>query len=112
MNPETKKCLCDVLDSARAIQKFTDGMDFEAFQDNDQVQAAVERKFEIVGEALTRMSRIDADTLEKITDYRRIIGFRNVIAHGYDSVDHEIVWEAVRDYMPTLVREVQELLEN
>ncbi len=73
-------------------------------------QAAVERKFEIIGEALNRISGSDAAILQRISDYQRIIGFRNVISHGYDVVDLEIVWDAVRNYLPVLIREVEELL--
>jgi uncharacterized protein with HEPN domain len=73
-------------------------------------QAAVERKFEIIGEALNRISASDPAILKRISGYRRIIGFRNVISHGYDVVDLEIVWDAVRNHLPVLIREVEELL--
>ncbi len=110
MELETKKSLYDILQAAWEIEEYTGGLTLDDFLTNGMAQAAVERKFEIIGEALNRMNRSDPTVLDKISDYQRIIGFRNIIAHGYDVVDIEIVWEAVQDYLPVLVREVRELL--
>ncbi len=107
---EDKKCLLDVLEGARAIEAFTTGLTAAEFASNNLVQAAVERKFEIIGEALSRLVRMSSPVLESITDHARIIGFRNVIAHGYDAVDHAIVWDVVSNYLPQLRREVEGLL--
>jgi len=112
MNLETKKSLHDVLAAAREIGEYTAGFDFPAYQKNGMAQAAVERKFEIIGEALNRIARLDPNNLAKISDSQRIIGFRNIIAHGYDMVDIEIVWDAVKHYLPVLVREIEALLSE
>ena len=110
MDLETKKSLYDILQAARAISEYTAGLGFHDFQSNGMAQAAVERKFEIIGEALNRIGRLDQTLLKRIPNYERVIGFRNIIAHGYDVVDVEIVWEAVKDYLPPLVREVEQFL--
>lgn len=110
MDLEIKKSLYDILQAGKDISKFTLGMEFHEFQTNGMVQAAVERKFEIIGEALSRIGHSNPDVLAEITHYERIIGFRNIIAHGYDVVDVEIVWEAIKDYLPTLLGEVKKLL--
>ena len=112
MNLETKKSLYDVLQAALEIEKYTNTFTFDDFQDKEIVQAAVERKFEIIGEALNRINRFEPDFLQQIPDYQRIIGFRNVIAHGYNVVDVEIVWEAITDYLPGLVNKVKKLLDE
>ncbi|HIJ72591.1 MAG TPA: DUF86 domain-containing protein [Candidatus Hydrogenedentes bacterium] len=112
MKLETKKLLYDIVEAAQAIEGYISGLDFPAFRDADMTRAAVERKFEIIGEALNRMGRSDPDVLQQISEYERIIGFRNIIVHGYDVVDVEIVWEVVSDYLPTLLREASELLET
>jgi len=109
---DVQKSLHDVLQAARDIEAYTKGLDHAAYIANDMVQAAVERKFEIIGEALSRLARSKASVLERISDHARIIGFRNIIAHGYDAVDHEIVWEAVRSYLPKLRQEVERLLAD
>ena len=76
------------------------------------VQAAVERKFEIIGEAINRIKRLDASLVEAIPGYERIIGFRNIISHGYDIIDSEIVWNAIQEHLPTLISRVDALLND
>ncbi len=56
---------------------------------------AAERSLEIIGEALRRIERDDPDTVERISDYRRIIGLRNRIAHEYDDLDDATLWSAM-----------------
>jgi uncharacterized protein with HEPN domain len=112
MDLETQKLLYDILQAARNIGEFTAGLTFESFRGNMMAQAAVERKFEVIGEALVRLTRCDPTVLQGITNGTRIIGFRNIIAHGYDVVDEEIVWEAVQEHLPVLVREVEDLLKS
>lgn len=76
------------------------------------VQAAVERKFEIIGEALNRLKHLDETVLAAIPQHGRIIGFRNVITHGYDAIEPELVWDAIQNHLPALGRVVEELLSD
>ena len=111
MNDETRKNLIDILQAAEEIQIFTHGMDFETYQNSPVTQRAVERDFEIIGEALNRIRQIDTELIEKVSEYHRIIGFRNILIHGYDIIDEMIVWKAVENHLPTLVKEVKEILD-
>jgi uncharacterized protein with HEPN domain len=70
----------------------------------------VERDFEIIGEALARVRRDDIRVLEGIAEHQRIIGFRNILIHGYDNIDGAMVWNAVINHLPGLVREVKKIL--
>ncbi|MEJ2700870.1 MAG: DUF86 domain-containing protein [Sedimentisphaerales bacterium] len=110
MNEDTKKNLIDVLPAAEEIQHFVGGMDFEAYPENAVVRRAVERDFEIIGESLNRIRNVDDELLMKISEHHRIIGFRNILIHGYDIVDEAIVWQAVTNHLPILIKEVRELL--
>lgn len=111
MNDEVRKNLIDVLQAAEEIQTFVLGMDFRSYQTSLIAQRAVERDFEIIGEALHRIRQIDEESLEKISEYHRIIGFRNILIHGYDIVDEIIVWNAVANHLPRLIKEVQNILD-
>jgi uncharacterized protein with HEPN domain len=68
---------------------------------------AVERGFEIIGEALTQLRKIDAPLAESITDWKAIIGFRNALIHAYGGVNHEKTWDIVKRELPILLKEVK-----
>lgn len=111
MNDEIRKSLIDIIQAAEEIQNFTHEMNFKAYQNSTVTQRAVERDFEIIGEALNRIRQIDAELIEKVSEYYRIIGFRNILIHGYDIIDEMIVWKAVENHLPILVKEVKEILD-
>jgi uncharacterized protein with HEPN domain len=67
-------------------------------------------KFQILGEALNRLMQCDEETAALIPDVRRIIGFRNVIVHGYDTLDLAIVWANVTEGLPRLRQSIAEIL--
>ena len=111
MRLEVKKCLRDILTAAQDIRAYTSDLDYDQYVTAGMVQAAVERKFEIIGEALSRVVRLDESILSNLHQHKRIIGFRNVIAHGYDIVDPELIWDAVHNHLPQLQLHVEQLLE-
>jgi uncharacterized protein with HEPN domain len=72
------------------------------------LQLAIEREFEIIGEALHRLTRFEEATLaEKIPEYRKIIDFRNIIAHGYDIIDEAALWDFALNRVPELMEKVK-----
>ena len=72
------------------------------------LQLVVERQFEIIGEALYRLEKVDEETLaRKIPEYRKIIGLRNIIAHGYDIVDDAALWDFVQNRIPELRQQIE-----
>ena len=111
MNDEIRKNLVDILQAAEEIKAFVSGMDFKAYQNSLVTQRAVERDFEIIGEALNRIRQINEESLEMISEYHRIIGFRNILIHGYDVVDEIIVWKAVENHLPLLIEEISKFLD-
>lgn len=75
------------------------------------LRAAVERQFEIIGEALRRLLTEDPSTATRISEHARIIAFRNILAHGYADIDDRIVWGIVESNLPSLLAEVESLLK-
>ncbi|GAN34837.1 MAG: DUF86 domain-containing protein [Candidatus Brocadia sp. AMX2] len=112
MKDEIRKNLIDILQAAEEIQRFTHGMNFKEYQNSPVTQRAVERDFEIIGEALNRIKRMDEELLERISEHYRIIGFRNILIHGYDIIDELIVWKAVENHLPILIKEIHEILNT
>ena len=104
--------LADVLDAARSIERFRQGIDLDGFRADELVRAGVERKLEIVGEALNRLSHDHPELAARIPDIARIVGFRNVLAHGYDVVDDEVVWDAITTDLPELTATVEAMLDE
>jgi uncharacterized protein with HEPN domain len=82
MNAEVRKNLFDILQAAEEIAAFTSDMDYSSYQGSTVAQRAVERDFEIIGEALNRIKRTDEILLDAISEAHRIIGFRNILIHG------------------------------
>ena len=110
MDHNPKAYLFDIKQACDEIAEFTHDMSYEEYSGNAMVKAAVERKFLMIGEALIRLKRENPEILKTITDHEKIIGFRNVLVHGYDIIDDATVWSAVKDSMPTLRQEVESLL--
>ena len=102
--------LADVLEAADLIARFTAAADLASYRADAMMRSAVERQLEIVGEALNRLTREDPELADRIPDIRRIVGFRNVLAHGYDVVEDEIVWDAITLDLPALAAAVVVLL--
>ena len=101
--------LNDILLNANEVREFVDGMSFEDYSADRKTQSAVERKFEIIGEALNRIGRLDEEILVQIRDYRSIISFRNILAHGYDSVEDRVVWGIIDADLENLISDVEKL---
>ncbi len=110
MHPRAPKLLEDIRNAADFVKTTTEGATLEQFKQNRLLRQAVERNFEIIGEAVRRLEKDDPATAARVADYRRIIAFRNVLIHGYDVIDPAIVWSAVRDDLLPLLRDVELLL--
>ena len=110
MQAEVAKRLIDALEATRRIQAFTTGQTFADFSSSDLVRSAVERQFGIVGEALGKAMAVEPALELQNPGLRRIVGLRNRLIHGYDSVDDEIVWDIVQSKLIPLSADLERLL--
>ena len=76
------------------------------------LRSAVERQFQIIGEALNRLGRIDLATADRVPDLARIVAFRNVLVHGYAQIDDALVWEVASTRVPELTAVLARLLDE
>lgn len=112
MQRDPRAYLHDVRQAAQHVLAFTTGKQFADYERDILLRSAVERQLEIVGEALTQLARVDGDVQSQITEFRRIVGFRNVLAHGYIEVNDQIVWDIIESKLPLLLTEVTALIER
>jgi uncharacterized protein with HEPN domain len=112
MQLEVGKLLWDALQACNLILTFTAGKSFENYQDDVLLRSAVERQFEIVGEALNQMSKIDLVTADAIPQFRQIVSFRNLLIHGYSTVDDRVVWTVLVEHLPPLKLVLAALVEQ
>lgn len=112
MEDQLLKHLHDLRAAASAIMLFIRGKTFADYQADELLRSGVERKFEIIGEALNRIGREAPPLLEQIGEYRSIVSFRNILAHGYDSIDDRIVWGIIEEDLDRLLADVEKLIRE
>jgi uncharacterized protein with HEPN domain len=109
MDKYVNTCLFDILNSINEIDEYiADNRTYERYCNSKILQRAIERNLEIIGEAMNRILKIDKDF--PITNAKEMIDTRNKISHGYDQVDHTIIWGIVIKHLPVLKSEVENLL--
>jgi len=105
------KSLFDIKESIDSIEDYLGSeRDFNLYLKNKMLRRAVEREFEIIGEAMNRIHKIAPDI--SISGKKQIISMRNRVIHGYDKVDNAIVWGTIVRHLPVLKKEVTQLLND
>jgi len=112
MRHDLRKLCFDIIQAIADIKDFTEGLNLDQYRKKRVIRLAVERDYEIIGEALKRLeTRFESDFLT-ITDGRKIIDFRNLLAHAYDDIADEVVWAITSSDINILQTEVEAILRN
>ena len=100
-----------ILSASQRIRRYTQGITESAFLENEQVQDAVLRNIEIIGEAARNIERSHPEFAAQHSEvpWEDVYLMRNRICHGYFSVDLELVWMTVQRYIPELEQQIQSL---
>jgi len=112
MQRDPRAYLWDAREAAAAILEFVAGKTFEDYSSDRLLRSAVERQFEIIGEALNQLCKIEPQWADRIPDVPQIIAFRNVLIHGYASVNDLTVWRTIDESLPRLYEIVTSLLDE
>lgn len=104
--------LQDVAKAAGHIADHISGLDEETFLADLKTRQAVERCFINIGEGLNRLERAAPELAARIPDLRNAVGFRNILAHDYDDVELETIWDAALHNAPILKRTVESLISE
>lgn len=111
MKRNIKLYLQDIQESILAIEEYTRDIAEDEFYSNRQLQDAIVRRLEIIGEAV---KNIDADFRDKYPQipWKKVAGMRDVVAHEYFGVKLDRVWDVVRNDLPRLKKEIFEIMEK
>jgi uncharacterized protein with HEPN domain len=99
----------DILLAARKIQRYTAGMDEDTFGENDLVQSAVIREFQVIGEA----ARLISDTMRHThpeVPWHSIAGMRNRLIHEYFDIRLDVVWDTIQDNLAPLIAQLETIV--
>lgn len=110
MKLEISKYLYDIKVSIDTIEEFVgDERDFFKYKENKMLRRAVEREIEIIGEAMSKVLKLDPGC--SIKNARKIVDTRNWVIHSYDNVDDIVIWNIISKHLPKLKVEINELLK-
>lgn len=110
MGNNIRKYLFDIQDSIASIESYLgEKRDYNIYKSNRMLRRAIEREFEIIGEAMNRIEGLDPKI--GITSKKQIISMRNRVIHGYDKIDNEIIWGTIVRHLPLLKSEIENLLK-
>jgi uncharacterized protein with HEPN domain len=112
MHPNAPGFLWDAKEAATNARDFVQGISYERYRADVKLQSAVERQLEIVGEALSRLRKVDEGTAEQIPEVHKIIGMRNLLIHGYRDINDEDVWSAAIARTQPLIEALEKLLSE
>ncbi len=107
---DSRTYLWDALQASKRIEEFVEGCTKDDYLGTRMLSSAVERQFEIIGEALNKLARNDPETATQIPDLARIVAFRNILIHGYAGIDSSLVWSIVTEKLHGLITVLTELL--
>ncbi|GAA2664379.1 MULTISPECIES: DUF86 domain-containing protein [Actinosynnema] len=112
MPRDPRTYLWDARQAVGLLLRFGAGKTFADYRDDPMLRSAVERQFEITGEALNQLRKVDAELAARVPDLNRIVAFRNILIHGYASVDDALVWQTLTDKVPVLEAALRDLLDG
>jgi uncharacterized protein with HEPN domain len=102
--------LSDISGACAAIGRFLDGVDYPAYGEAELTRSGVERQLILIGEAVNSLLRLEPELAGRISHARRIVDFRNQLAHDYAAVNHAVVWAIATDEVPVLRAECEALM--
>jgi uncharacterized protein with HEPN domain len=112
MTEKQLKLLYDIKLAIEEIESYfeVESRTFDNYKQNSLLKRAIERNLEIIGEAINRL--LKEDPYFTLSDAKRIVGLRNQIIHGYDSISDETIWGIIINYLPNLKSEVNALINK
>ncbi|WP_339253010.1 DUF86 domain-containing protein [Sporosarcina sp. FSL W8-0480] len=108
---DTDVFLNDIIEACTKVIKYTNGMDYESFMDNDLVVDAVIKNILVIGEAVKNLPTPFRSTHSGI-EWRKMAGMRDMLIHGYFSVNYQILWDVVKNKLPELRTQLLDIINK
>lgn len=112
MHPKSPKWLEHIVTPSTFIVETAKAIDLATYERDLLYRSAIERNFEIIGEAILRLERDDPEIVQRLSDHRKIVGFRNRLVHGYDMTDARLVWDTIQTSLPLLKHEAEQIMAD
>lgn len=109
MKKDPMVLLEDILDCIQAIRTYTLDMSYDAFLEDGKTQDAVVRRFEVMGEAVRKLPQDFQDSHPQMP-WRKIVGMRNVLAHEYDDIALEVLWDTIVNQLGSLESAIKTII--
>ena len=111
MKRDYRLYLDDILEAIGKIEKYTEGLSFEQFRNDDKTVDAVIRNFAVIGEAAKQIPPKIRKVYPEIP-WKDMAGMRDKLVHEYFGIRHDVVWETIDVRLPQLKSLIKELLEE
>ncbi len=112
MERDPRSFLLDIIDYGSDARDFSQGKSEADFLSDRILQAALERKLQIIGEAIGRLRALFPDLAARLPGFRDAVGMRNKLVHEYREVSQTIVWATVQDDLPPLMTTARALIDE
>ena len=110
MQPRSAALLWDLLTAVQRIQGFVAARTWHDYAGDVLLRSAVERQFEIAGEAMSVLRKLDPQTADRVPNANKMVGMRNILIHGYAQVNNQTVWQAATADLSQVTATVAALL--
>lgn len=111
MKKDPRIFLTHIFESIEAIEKYTKDFSKERFLKSSEIQDAVMRRFEIIGEAAKNIPD-DFEELHPGVFWYQMKGMRNKLIHEYFAIDLDLIWDTVQKDLPQLKKQIEQILNG
>lgn len=103
--------LFDIAESIGKIEDYTQGISFDQLMQDERTKDAILRNIQIIGEASKHIPDSLTASHPEI-DWSGVAGVRDIITHRYFRVDWHLLWTSIREELPLLKKQIQNLMKN